>query len=232
MDRYPISQSDLPVRGDRATFSTKFAALWGKLPGLIDWIVSAVDQCYLNATTQLSLSALRDDVEANSQAYGVMPLAGDVTKTGVVTFGSSPVIPDATASSHPAAYGQVATSNAVAVKTALNAAGDAPIYACRAWLTFSGTGTVTINAAGNIASVVRNSAGNYSVTFATSMQNAGYAVIGGGGRVNAIYSDNLGVTINVYARSIDGFSFNTQVAGQGGYSSNYDVLQLSVIVIA
>ena len=37
-------------------------------------------------------------------------------------------------------------SNDSRAKTALNASGDAPIYTCRAWVNFNGTGTVAIRA--------------------------------------------------------------------------------------
>ena len=55
-------------------------------------------------------------------------------------------------------------------------AGDAPVYGARAWGSFGGVGSVTINASGNISSIVRNSTGNYTINFATAMQDAGYAV--------------------------------------------------------
>ena len=45
------------------------------------------------------------------------------------------------------------------VKNHLNASGNAPIYACRAWLNMNGQGGVTIRASANIASVVREQAG-------------------------------------------------------------------------
>jgi len=60
----------------------------------------------------------------------------------------------------------------------LNAGGAAPIYACRAWVNFNGTTTPpTIRASGNVSSVVRNGLGNYTVNFATPMQDANYSVV-------------------------------------------------------
>lgn len=58
-------------------------------------------------------------------------------------------------------------------------AGDAPVFGARAWVNFGGIGTATINAAGNVASVVRNSTGNYTINFTTGMQDTAYAVAGG-----------------------------------------------------
>jgi len=67
------------------------------------------------------------------------------------------------------------------VKTALNAGGTAPIYACRAWVNFNGTGTVAIRASGNVSSVTDNGVGRYIINFVTAMQDANYATgIGGG----------------------------------------------------
>lgn len=63
-------------------------------------------------------------------------------------------------------------------KTALNASGSAPIYACRAWVNFNGTGTVAIRASGNVSSITDNGTGDYTVNFTTAMQDADYALAG------------------------------------------------------
>ena len=64
------------------------------------------------------------------------------------------------------------------VKTALNATGEAPIYACRAWVNFNGTGAVAIRASGNVSSITDNGAGDYTVNFTTAMPDANYSVSG------------------------------------------------------
>ena len=51
--------------------------------------------------------------------------------------------------------------NSTLVKTALNATGTAPIYACRAWVNFNGTGTVAIRASGNVSSITDNGVYDY-----------------------------------------------------------------------
>lgn len=61
-------------------------------------------------------------------------------------------------------------------KTALNATGEAPIYACRAWVNFNGTGTVAIRASGNVSSITDNGTGDYTVNFTTAMPDANYCV--------------------------------------------------------
>lgn len=47
----------------------------------------------------------------------------------------------------------------------------------KAWVNFSGAGSATVNASHNIASVVRNSTGNYTVTFAAAMADVNYVVL-------------------------------------------------------
>ena len=62
------------------------------------------------------------------------------------------------------------------IKGALNASGEAPIYACRAWVNFNGTGTVAIRASGNVSSITDNGVGDYTVNFTTAMTDANYSV--------------------------------------------------------
>ena len=64
---------------------------------------------------------------------------------------------------------------AARITGALNATGSAPIYACRAWVNFNGTGTVAIRASGNVSSITDNGTGDYTVNFATAMPDANYA---------------------------------------------------------
>lgn len=60
----------------------------------------------------------------------------------------------------------------------LNASGSAPIYACRAWVNFDGTGTPAIRASGNVTSITDHGAGDYTVNLTTAMPDANYAVVG------------------------------------------------------
>lgn len=66
---------------------------------------------------------------------------------------------------------------AEAVPAVLGASGSAPVFGCRAWVNFNGVTTVSIRASGNVSSVVRNSAGNYTVNFATAMPDANYSAV-------------------------------------------------------
>jgi hypothetical protein len=57
--------------------------------------------------------------------------------------------------------------------------GAAPLYACRAWVNFNGTGTPSIRASGNVSSVTRSGIGNYFVNFIISMPNTNYCCVSG-----------------------------------------------------
>ena len=64
------------------------------------------------------------------------------------------------------------------VKDSLNATGSAPVYACRAWVNFDGTGTVSIRESGNVSSITDNGTGDYTVNFTTAMPDANYSAVG------------------------------------------------------
>lgn len=56
--------------------------------------------------------------------------------------------------------------------------GTAPLYLCRAWVSFNGVTTVTIRGSGNVSSVTRNATGNYTANFTTAMPDVNYSTIG------------------------------------------------------
>ena len=70
------------------------------------------------------------------------------------------------------------TANSQEIKDALNATGSAPIYACRAWVNFDGTGTVAIRESGNVSSITDNGTGDYTVNFTTAMPDANCSISG------------------------------------------------------
>lgn len=63
--------------------------------------------------------------------------------------------------------------------TRIDAPGATPLYACRAWVNFNGTGTVAIRAAGNVTSITDVAVGQYAVNFTTAMPDTNYAVVTG-----------------------------------------------------
>lgn len=63
--------------------------------------------------------------------------------------------------------------------------GTAPLYMCRAWVNFNGTGTVAIRGSGNVSSITDRGVGRYSVNLTTAMPDANYSVV-----VSASKNDN------------------------------------------
>jgi hypothetical protein len=75
-----------------------------------------------------------------------------------------------------------ATMGAAGTSLVVNAAGTAmeyAAYACRAWVKFNATGA--IQAGGNVSSVTDNGTGDYTVNFATAMEDDDFAAIGQSG---------------------------------------------------
>jgi len=62
------------------------------------------------------------------------------------------------------------------VKTSLNATGDAPLFACRAFVNFDGSGTVSIRESGNVSSITDNGTGDFTINFANTLPDNDYAV--------------------------------------------------------
>jgi hypothetical protein len=117
------------------------------------------DNRYVHRTNNLN------DIESKSTARANLEIPAPVflTQTQAVNANST-------------AFGQVSGQRlAQAVKDNLNAAGSAPMYACRAWVNFNGTGTVAIRASGNVSSITDNGWGDYTVNFRTPMPEANYA---------------------------------------------------------
>lgn len=127
----------------------------------------------------------------------------------------------------------IPTSSAVDahIPTKLNASGSAPIYACRAWVNFNGTGTVAIRASGNVSSITDNGTGDYTVNFTTAMPDADYAI-----QVTANHPNNTNFssTAGLYADAGGNVTKTTSAVRIGTGSSNTtgatDRVQISVTI--
>ncbi len=73
------------------------------------------------------------------------------------------------------------TGNSETATKLTTASGSAPSYSARAFVNFDGTGAIgsnqTIRSSANVASVFKNSTGNYSVNFTIPMGDGNYAAI-------------------------------------------------------
>lgn len=114
-----------------------------------------------------------------------LTLTGDGAITGLAVGG----LPDLSVST-----GDIADAAVTAAKMSGAQSGSAPIYGARAWVNFNGTGTVAINASGNVTSITDNGTGDYTVNFTTAMPDANYTV-------NITTATTFGRTMQVDASS-------------------------------
>ncbi len=103
----------------------------------------------------------------------VVKIQGNASGTGIFTVAAPNSNTDRTLTL-PDSTGTIATAESTLSQ--FNASGSAPVYACRAWVNFNGTGTVAIRASGNVSSITDNGVGNYTVNFTTAMPDANYSV--------------------------------------------------------
>ena len=115
-------------------------------------------------------------------------------KLAAASGGSIELVPTNTASAFtltvPASTGTMATTESTL--TQFNVSGSAPVYACRAWVNFNGTGTVAIRASGNVSSITDNGVGDYTVNFTTAMSDTDYATVVSGDAYNGYTSIGYG----------------------------------------
>ena len=114
------------------------------------------------------------------------------------------------------------------LRNALNATGSAPVYACRAWVNFNGTGTVAIRASGNVTSITDNGTGDYTVNFTTAMPDANYACL-----VSQSRDGGTNPPTPTSTQNISGTSTKTTSAvrvGTGGNTGSYDATEVSVAI--
>ena len=144
-------------------------------------------------------------------------VAGPASGTGTFTL-TTPVSSTDRTLTFPDSTGTVLNdqSNIEAqVKTATNASGSAPIYSCRAWCNFNGTGTVAIRASGNVSSITDNGTGDYTVNFTTAMPDVNYAVPQGASDGSSpLSTGNFGFKVQTMTTA--------SVRGWTGYASSAD----------
>jgi uncharacterized protein (AIM24 family) len=114
---------------------------------------------------------------------------------------------------------------AARIASALNATGSAPIFACRAWVNFNGTGTVAIRASGNVSSITDNGTGDYTVNFTTAMQDANYAVIR-----SIDYDSTAGGSATNNTEVLSAATGSVRVVSETYNGSRFDVLRYEIAI--
>lgn len=88
--------------------------------------------------------------------------------------------------------------------------GTAPIYPCRAWVNFNGTGTIAIRASGNVSSITDNAVGDYTVNFTTAMPDANYVTsLNGGNTTNTAETYATEAKGAAYLKTTSAYRMNT-----------------------
>jgi len=117
------------------------------------------------------------------------------------------------------------------VADALNATGSAPLFACRGWVNFNGTGTVAIRASGNVSSITDNGTGDYTLNFATAMEDVNYAVSGSVGGSGPGSTDSV-VSIHGSAAGLPATTMTTTAlrvrTGYGVTAVDYQVVSVAI----
>lgn len=135
-----------------------------------------------NATINIDGLGARNLVFRNADGSYSNVLANDLTLNGVYILmynGSNfEVLNRRQATSTEASSGTNTNSliTPAGLRQGLNATGSAPIYACRAWVNFNGTGTVAIRASGNVSSITDVGTGNYTLNLTTPLEDANYCI--------------------------------------------------------
>lgn len=131
-----------------------------------------------------------DDVPDKAIARNNLEVMSATEVNTAISNATPPTTPDATntvagkAKIATTAIAQAGTNDtdfltAKKLRDALNAEGNAPVYACRAWVNFNGTGTLYINGSGNIASITDNGVGDYTLNFIVAQAHGRYAISAG-----------------------------------------------------
>ena len=113
------------------------------------------------------------------------------------------------------------------LRSHLNASGNAPMYACRAWVNFNGTGTVAIRASGNVSSITDNGVGLYKVNFTTAMQDVNYSAVANYNNANtAVMAEN-----DDNASCSNYLTTSVNLAVMNGGAAALDAVYISVSII-
>ena len=163
----------------------------------------------------------------------LVKVQGNASGTGIFTVAAPNSNTDRTLTL-PDATGTIATAESTLSQ--FNVSGSAPVYACRAWVNFNGTGTVAIRASGNVSSITDNNTGDYTVNFTTAMPDVNYATmltVAGNRVATDQMLSNVATNGNANANNPELYS-TTQVRIRSGNTSttfaNLDVTYYGIVI--
>ena len=128
-------------------------------------------------------------LESNPSGTGTFTIQSPASSTDrTITLPDEAGTVLTSASDLSGATGMYADSDALSL---FNASGSAPVYACRAWVNFNGTGTVAIRDSGNVSSITDYGTGDYKVNFSTAMPDANYSTAAFAAYDSAVADNNV-----------------------------------------
>ena len=156
-----------------------------------------------------------------SVATGTGLTGGPITSTGTIAIDSTVV----TLTGTQTLTNKTLTTPNINSAQFATVSGTAPIYPCRAWVNFNGTGTVAISASGNVSSITDNGNGDYTVNFTTAMPDANYAV--SISAASSAISSNLCTKLQSTTASASNVRVTT--ASGGGILADSEIVTVSVM---
>lgn len=129
----------------------------------------AITTAKLNASLVVPIANGGTGQTTASTAFNALKQAATDTLTGVVEL--------ATTAESQAGTDTTRVITPSTMRDGFNASGSAPVYACRSWVNFDGTGTPSIRASGNVTSITDNGTGNFTVNFTTALSDINYSVV-------------------------------------------------------
>jgi hypothetical protein len=129
---------------------------------------------------------------------------------------------------------KLADASVTAAKLDGAQSGSAPVYGARAWVNFDGSGTISIEASGNVASLTDHGIGDFSINFATNLEDVHYAAAFMG--VSYGVSDTRATMIGFRATGTDSYIPSSKTtstarfnAGLSSGTAVKDVTDISII---